>query len=68
MSGIWKRSCPAWIPCVVCAADFSPLEFCQRFIGAFGDGGEMIRDAWDISANGQDWRHDFTLTYRKVSR
>jgi hypothetical protein len=49
-------------------ADFFPLELCQRLIGAFGDGGEMIRDAWDISENGQDWRHDFTLTYRKVSR
>ena len=49
-------------------ADFFPLELCQRLIGAFGDGGEMNRDAWDISENGQDWRHDFTLTYRKVSR
>ena len=49
-------------------ADFFPLELSQRLIGAFGDGNEMIRDAWDISENGQDWRHDFTLTYRKVSR
>ena len=49
-------------------ADFFPLELCQRLIGAFGDGGEMIGGAWEISENGQDWRHDFTLTYRKVSR
>jgi hypothetical protein len=49
-------------------ADFSPLEFCQRFLGAFGDGGDVIRGAWEISEDGQDWRHDFTLTYGKISR
>ena len=43
-----------------------PLR-CVNAHGAF-DGGEMIRGAWEISENGQDWRHDFTLTYRKVSR
>jgi hypothetical protein len=30
-----------------------------------GDG-DTIKGAWEGSADGQDWEHDFSLTYTKV--
>jgi hypothetical protein len=47
-------------------ADFSPLEFCQRFTAAF-DGDDVIRGAWERSPDGRDWELDFRLTYRRVA-
>jgi hypothetical protein len=45
--------------------DFSPLEFEQRFIGTFEDGGSTIRGAWEAKHPGKDWEHDFELVYTK---
>jgi hypothetical protein len=58
-SGIWRlwRDEP----------DFSPLEFSQRYSGAFGDDGRTIAGAWEICHDGETWQHDFDLTYTKVS-
>jgi hypothetical protein len=46
-------------------ADFSPLDFAQRFVGTFGDGGTTISGAWEICHDGKSWEHDFDLTYTK---
>ncbi|HEY3506603.1 MAG TPA: hypothetical protein VGN37_27920 [Actinocatenispora sp.] len=46
-------------------ADFSPLDFRQRFTGRFDAAGDTITGAWETSADGTTWEHDFTLTYRR---
>jgi hypothetical protein len=46
--------------------DFSPLDFSQRFTAAFSDDGNTIRGAWEKSAGGLSWEHDFDLTYRRA--
>jgi hypothetical protein len=48
------------------SADFSPLDFSQRFTGTFSDDGETIDGRWEISNDGSNWEHDFDLTYTKV--
>jgi hypothetical protein len=48
------------------SADFSPLDFRQRFTGTFGDDGNVITGTWEIGYNDADWEHDFALTYRRV--
>jgi hypothetical protein len=48
------------------SADFSPLDFRQRFTGTFGDDGNVITGAWEIGYDDADWEHDFTLTYRRI--
>jgi hypothetical protein len=55
--GVWKlwRDTP----------DFSPLEFSQRFTGAFGAEGRTIHGRWEICHDGSTWEHDFDLTYLK---
>ena len=45
--------------------DFSPLDFSQRFTGAFSQDGNTITGAWEKRING-GWEHDFTLTYRRA--
>jgi len=47
-------------------ADFTPLEFSQRFTGSFSGDGRRITGRWETSANGSNWEHDFGLTYTKV--
>jgi hypothetical protein len=44
-------------------ADFTPLEFTQRYVGTFDDDGRAIRGAWEILFEGQDWKKDFGLDY-----
>jgi hypothetical protein len=46
-------------------ADFSPLDFAQRYSGRFSDDGRTIAGAWEISHDGESWEHDFDLTYVK---
>ncbi|MEP7024415.1 MAG: hypothetical protein ABJB47_11580 [Actinomycetota bacterium] len=41
--------------------------FCQLFSGAISSDGKTIEGAWEKSADGSQWKHDFTLTYRKLS-
>jgi hypothetical protein len=54
-SGVWKL----WRE----EADFSPLDFSQRFTGTFSDDGNTIVGAWEICHDGATWEHDFDLTY-----
>jgi hypothetical protein len=48
------------------SADFSPLDFRQRFIGTFSQDGNTISGAWEKGSNGGGWEHDFDLTYRRA--
>lgn len=48
------------------SADFSPLDFRQRFTGTFGADGRTIEGRWEISHDGSSWERDFDLTYTKV--
>ena len=41
--------------------------FWQRYTGRISDDGNTITGAWEGSADGQEWKHDFGLTYVKVS-
>jgi hypothetical protein len=45
--------------------DFSPLDFRQRYTGAFAENGRTITGAWEICHDGKTWEHDFDLTYRR---
>jgi hypothetical protein len=47
-------------------ADFSPLDFAQRYTGTFSDDGRSITGAWEIAHDGTTWEHDFDLTYTKL--
>ena len=47
-------------------ADFSPLEFLQRYVGSFSDDRATIDGEWQTSEDGREWRRDFRLTYRRV--
>ena len=49
-------------------ADFSPLDFRQRYTGTVSDDGRTITGSWEICHDdGTTWEHDFDLTYVKVS-
>jgi hypothetical protein len=57
--GVWKL----WRD----EADFSPLDFGQRYTGTISDEGQVIMGAWEICHDGKSWQHDFDLIYRKRS-
>ena len=40
--------------------------FWQRFSGTLSDDGASIRAAWEKSADGSVWEHDFDLIYTRV--
>jgi hypothetical protein len=40
--------------------------FAQRFVGRFEDGGRTIRGAWELAEDGEDFRLDFGLIYRRL--
>jgi hypothetical protein len=44
-------------------ADFSPLDFKQRYTGTFSDDGKRIQGAWEICHDGATWQKDFDLNY-----
>ena len=48
------------------SADFSPLNFWQRFTGTFSPDGNTISGAWEKCFTGAGWEHDFALTYRRT--
>jgi hypothetical protein len=48
------------------SADFTPLEFSQRFTGTFSSDGQRILGRWETSGDGSNWEQDFDLTYTKV--
>ena len=39
--------------------------FNQRYIGEIKDGGKAIEGRWEMSDDGERWRVDFDLTYRR---
>jgi hypothetical protein len=47
-------------------ADFSPLDFKQRYTGRFSDEGDRIDGAWEIRFDGVNWQNDFDLNYRRA--
>ena len=48
--------------------DFTPLDFCQRYVGEFSDDGGRIEGGWESSSiDGGDWELDFRLNYTKVA-
>lgn len=48
------------------SADFSSLDFRQRFTGTFSPDRQTISGAWEKCLNGAGWERDFALTYRKA--
>jgi uncharacterized protein YndB with AHSA1/START domain len=40
--------------------------FWQRYAGTISDDGTTITGAWEMSADGQEWKHDFDLNYIKI--
>lgn len=44
-------------------ADFTPLDFLQRYVGTVDEDGEAIRGAWEICHDGETWRTDFEIDY-----
>jgi hypothetical protein len=40
--------------------------FWQRYAGVFAADGKTIEGAWESSADGSEWQHDFRLTYTKI--
>ena len=44
-------------------ADFTPLDFLQRYVGTLDEDGQAIRGAWEICHDGETWRKDFDLDY-----
>jgi hypothetical protein len=47
-------------------ADFSPLDFRQRFVGTFSGDGNTISGAWETGHDDGEWEHDFALIYRRT--
>jgi hypothetical protein len=47
-------------------ADFTPLDFAQRFIGEFSADASTIDGRWEQSHDGErTWELDFAITYRR---
>jgi hypothetical protein len=40
--------------------------FWQRYTGVISDEGTMIIGAWEASADGREWKHDFDMTHTKT--
>jgi len=57
--GVWKLSRTA--------ADFSPLDFAQRYTGTISQDGSTIQGSWELATDGSQWEHDFELNYSKIS-
>lgn len=48
-------------------ADFTSLEFSQRFQGRFSPDGKTIDGQWETSLDGgEHWKLDFPLTYTRI--
>ncbi|WP_435118189.1 hypothetical protein [Amycolatopsis thermoflava] len=48
-------------------ADFTPLDFAQRFTGVFSADSDRIDGAWEKRMPDGDWEPDFELVYTRVS-
>jgi hypothetical protein len=47
-------------------ADFSPLDFAQRYTGTLSEDGGTISGRWEIRHPGQEWQTDFELSYVRI--
>lgn len=47
------------------SADFSPLDFSQRFMGTIDKARTAIESSWEQSTDSVNWIHDFNVLYRK---
>lgn len=59
VNGVWEM----WRD----AADFSPLDFAQRFVGTFSDDGKTIDGRWEACHDGTTWEQDVAITYRRAT-
>lgn len=59
MDGVWKL----WRD----AADFSALDFAQRFAGTFSSDGKTIDGRWESSHDGTTWEDDLQITFRRTT-
>ena len=48
------------------AADFTPLDFHQRWLGTFSDDAKAIHGRWETSPDGRGWQLDFELSYHRL--
>lgn len=48
-------------------ADFSPLEFRQRYRAKISGDRQTIAGSWEVSHDGTTWQHDFDLRYQRLS-
>jgi hypothetical protein len=48
-------------------ADFSALDFAQRFTGQFSRDGDTIAGRWENSPDSRSWELDFELYYRRIA-
>lgn len=48
------------------SADFSPLDFAQRFTGTFSVDGNHIDRAWELAQPGSGWELDFEMSYSRI--
>jgi hypothetical protein len=46
--------------------DFTPLDFAQRFTGAFAADGHTITATWETREQGGRWRKDFGVTCTRI--
>jgi hypothetical protein len=49
------------------SADFTPLEFAQRYTGTFSPDGQRIDGRWESAQDGVTWELDFHLSYTRAS-
>jgi uncharacterized protein DUF1579 len=49
------------------SADFSPLDFAQRFTGTFSADGNRIDGAWELAQPGSGWELDFEMSYSRIT-
>lgn len=47
-------------------ADYSPLDFSQRFVGTLSGDADRIVGAWHISHDHRTWDKDFDLVYTRI--
>ena len=48
-------------------ADFSPLDFAQRYVGTISADGDTVEGRWETSHDGGGtWEVDFPITYTRV--
>jgi len=48
------------------SADFTPLDFAQRYTGRFATDGRRIDGHWETAQDGTTWELDFHLNYTKA--